>query len=123
MKTKFKASSEPLENSRFSGATSRRSAIRSRRPVQGMSQYRFSGRAIRAATLLGLAECLRFGTTSVSDMYYFSDTICQCVSEVCIKGNISRCVTVFEDDYCFDKGIDVDELDFDAEDILFYVDD
>ena len=27
------------------------------------------------------------------------------------------------DDYCFDKGIDVDELDFDAEDILFYVDD
>ena len=60
-------------------------------------------RAIRAATLLGLAEMLRFGTTSVSDMYYFSDTVCQCVSEVGIKGNIARSVTVFEDDYCFDK--------------------
>ena len=60
-------------------------------------------RAIRAATLLGLAEMLRFGTTSVSDMYYFSDTVCQCVDEVGIKGNISRSVTVFEDDYCFDK--------------------
>ncbi len=60
-------------------------------------------RAIRAATLLGLAECLRFGTTSVSDMYYFSDTICQCVDEVGIKGNISRSITVFDEDYCFDK--------------------
>ncbi len=60
-------------------------------------------RAIRAATLLGLAECLRFGTTSVSDMYYFSDTICQCVAETGIKGNISRSITVFDEDYCFDK--------------------
>ncbi len=59
-------------------------------------------RAIRAATLLGVAECLRFGTTSISDMYYFSDTICQCVAESGIKGNIARCVTVFEEDYCFD---------------------
>ena len=63
----------------------------------------WDARAIRAATLLGLAEMLRFGTTSVSDMYYFSDTVCQCVDEVGIKGNISRSVTVFEDDYCFDK--------------------
>lgn len=60
-------------------------------------------RAIRAATLLGLAECLRFGTTSVSDMYFFSDTICKCVDEVGIKGNISRSITAFEEDYCFDK--------------------
>ncbi len=60
-------------------------------------------RAIRAATLLGLAECLRFGTTSVSDMYYFSDTICQCIDQAGIKGNISRSITVFDEDYCFDK--------------------
>ncbi len=63
----------------------------------------WDARAIRAATLLGLAECLRFGTTSVSDMYYFSDTICQCVDEVGIKGNISRSITVFDEDYCFDQ--------------------
>ena len=40
--------------------------------------------AIRAATLLGL-------------------TVCQCVAESGIKGNISRSVTVFDEDYCFDK--------------------
>lgn len=62
----------------------------------------WDSRAIRAATLLGLAECLRFGTTSVSDMYYFSDDICQCVAETGIKGNISRSITVFDEDYCFD---------------------
>ena len=70
----------------------------------------WDARAIRAATLLGLAEMLRFGTTSVSDMYYFSDTVCQCVDEVGIKGNISRSVTVFEDDYCFDKHAPSQEL-------------
>ena len=59
-------------------------------------------RAIRAATLLGLAECLRFGTTSVSDMYYFSDTVCQCVAESGIKGNISRSVTAFSQDFDFE---------------------
>lgn len=62
----------------------------------------WDSRAIRAATLLGLAECIRFGTTSVSDMYYFSDDICQCVADTGIKGNISRSITVFGDDYCFD---------------------
>lgn len=70
----------------------------------------WDARAIRAATLLGLAECLRFGTTSISDMYYFSDTICQCIDEVGIKGNISRSITVFEDDYCFDKHAPSQEL-------------
>ena len=28
-------------------------------------------RSVKAATLLGIAECLRFGVTSFSDMYYF----------------------------------------------------
>ena len=32
---------------------------------------RLDGRAVKAATTLALAEALRFGTTSVSDMYYF----------------------------------------------------
>lgn len=71
---------------------------------------KWDSRAIRAATLLGIAECLRFGTTSVTDMYYFSDDICQCVAESGIKGNISRCVTVFEEDYCFDKHVPSQEL-------------
>ena len=51
---------------------------------------RLDGRAVRAATTLAIAEALRFGTTSVSDMYYFCDEICQTVAESGIKANISR---------------------------------
>ena len=70
----------------------------------------WDSRAIRAATLLGLAECLRFGTTSVSDMYYFSDDICQCVAESGMKANISRSITEFSGDYCFDTHTGSQEL-------------
>mgnify|MGYP005943406137 CR=1 FL=1 len=61
------------------------------------------GRAVKAATTLALAEALRFGTTSVSDMYYFCDEICQAVAESGIKANISRGTSMFlGDDFCFD---------------------
>lgn len=63
---------------------------------------RLDGRCVKAATLLSLAECLRFGTTSVSDMYYFSDDVCQAVAESGIKGNISRAISYFGDDDDFD---------------------
>ena len=38
---------------------------------------RLDGRCVRAATTLAVAECLKFGVTSVSDMYYFCDDICR----------------------------------------------
>lgn len=64
---------------------------------------RLDGRAVKAATTLALAEALRFGTTSVSDMYYFCDEICQAVAESGIKANISRGTSMFlGDDFCFD---------------------
>lgn len=53
-------------------------------------EERLDARAVKAATLLGLAECLRFGVTSVSDMYYFDDAIAQAVAETGIKANLSR---------------------------------
>lgn len=71
---------------------------------------KWDSRAIKAATLLGLAECLRFGTTSISDMYYFSDDICQCVADTGIKANVARSITVFEEDFCFDKHKGCQEL-------------
>ena len=40
------------------------------------------------ATLLAIAEMLRFGTTSFSDMYYFSDTRARAVLESGIKCNL-----------------------------------
>ena len=64
---------------------------------------RLDGRAVKAAATLALAEALRFGTTSVSDMYYFCDEICQAVAESGIKANISRGTSMFlGDDFCFD---------------------
>ncbi len=64
---------------------------------------RLDGRAVKAATLLGIAECLRFGVTSVSDMYNFCDEECQAVAESGIKANISRGTTMFlGDDFDFE---------------------
>ena len=64
---------------------------------------RLDGRAVKAAATLAIAEALRFGTTSVSDMYYFCDEICQAVAESGIKANISRGTSMFlGDDFCFD---------------------
>lgn len=60
---------------------------------------RLDGRAVRAATLLAIAECLRFGTTSVSDMYFFCDEIARAVDESGIKANISRGTTLFADEF------------------------
>lgn len=64
---------------------------------------RLDGRCVKAATLLSLAECLRFGTTSVSDMYYFCDEIAEAVAESGIKANISRAVTFFGEEFDFEK--------------------
>ena len=60
---------------------------------------RLDGRAVKAATLLGIAECLRFGTTSVSDMYSFCDEIAQAVDESGIKANIARGTLLFADEF------------------------
>lgn len=71
---------------------------------------RLDGRCVKAATLLSIAECLRFGTTSVSDMYYFCDEVAQAVAESGIKANISRAITYFGDDFDFEKDSRCQEL-------------
>ncbi len=67
---------------------------------------KLDSRAVKCGTLLGIAEAIRTGTTSVSDMYYFCDDICQAVQESGIKANISRSCVLFtdpiEDDFRFD---------------------
>ena len=59
--------------------------------------------AARPATLLAIAEMLRTGTVSFTDMYYQSSTRAQCVLESGIKANLSEGVI------CFD-GSSYDEL-------------
>ena len=58
-------------------------------------EARLDDRAVKAATLLSIAECLRFGTTSVSDMYDHCDAVCEAVAESGIKANVSRGTTMF----------------------------
>ena len=61
-------------------------------------------RAVKAAAQLAIAECLRFGVTSVSDMYDHCDAICEAVAESGIKANISRGMTMFLGaDFDFEK--------------------
>jgi len=52
-------------------------------------------------TDLAIAEMIASGTTSLTDMYFFSDTIAERVAESGIKANISRAVTFFDEDYDF----------------------
>ncbi|MFI3312524.1 MAG: amidohydrolase [Eubacteriales bacterium] len=58
-------------------------------------EEKLDDRAVKAATLLGIAECLQFGVTSVSEMYDHIDAIAQAVAESGIKANISRGTTMF----------------------------
>lgn len=63
---------------------------------------RLDGRAVKAATLLSIAECLRFGVTSVSDMYNFCDEIAEAVAQSGIKANLSRGTLLFGENFDFE---------------------
>lgn len=67
------------------------------------AEEKLDARCVKAATLLSLAESLRFGTTSVSDMYFFSDAVAEAVADSGIKANISRALTLFGEDFDFEK--------------------
>lgn len=53
--------------------------------------------AIYYGTLLSLAESLRFGIVSTSDMYYFMDDMAAAYIEAGCKGNLSRGISFFDD--------------------------
>ncbi len=54
---------------------------------------RMDAEAIRVGTLLALSEALASGTTSISDMYNFSEEIARAIAETGIKANVARGVT------------------------------
>ena len=64
-------------------------------------------RCAKAATLLGIAECLRFGVTSVSDLYYYPDATAEAIAESGIKGNVALSAYRFIDQN--------EEFDFDTD--------
>ncbi|MBQ4641440.1 MAG: amidohydrolase family protein [Oscillospiraceae bacterium] len=52
-------------------------------------QAKLDTRAAKAAAQLAIAECLRFGITSVSDLYDFPEATAQAVAESGIKANLA----------------------------------
>lgn len=53
---------------------------------------KLSGEAVYWGTMLAMAESVKFGIVSTSDMYYFCDEIARAVTESGAKGNISRSI-------------------------------
>ena len=52
-------------------------------------QDKLDARSAKAAASLAIAECLRFGITSVSDLYYFPEATAEAVAESGIKANLA----------------------------------
>ncbi len=56
---------------------------------QLMREDKMDSRCAKASALLGIAECLRFGVTSVSDLYYYPNATTEAVAESGIKANLA----------------------------------
>ncbi|MDO4487122.1 MAG: amidohydrolase [Bacillota bacterium] len=54
---------------------------------------KLDGNAVYWGTMLAMAESLRYGIVSTSDMYYFCDNMAEAVIECGAKSNISRSIT------------------------------
>ncbi|MBQ6840253.1 MAG: amidohydrolase family protein [Oscillospiraceae bacterium] len=52
-------------------------------------EAKMDSRCAKASALLGIAECLRFGITSVSDLYYYPDATAEAAAESGIKANVA----------------------------------
>ena len=52
-------------------------------------EAKMDSRAAKAAAKLAIAECLRFGVTSVSDLYYYPQATAEAVDETGIKANLA----------------------------------
>lgn len=58
---------------------------------------KLTGDAVYWGTLLTMAESIRFGIVSTTDMYYFSEDMIRAIEESGTKNNISRSITCFDD--------------------------
>lgn len=58
---------------------------------------RLNGEIAKIGTMSAIAEMLRGGVTSMSDMYFFCDDIADAVTDTGIKANISRSLVSFDE--------------------------
>ena len=76
-------------------------------------EAKMDSRAAKAAASLAIAECLRFGITSVSDLYYYPDATAEAVADSGIKANLALSAYRFIDqseDFDFDTDEQCQEL-------------
>lgn len=77
-------------------------------------EARMDSRCAKASALLSIAECLRFGVTSVSDLYYYPAATAEAVLQSGIKANLALSSYRFIDqseDFSFDTDEQCRELD------------
>ena len=74
--------------------------LTSREALENLLQKeaKMDSRCAKAAATLGIAECLRFGVTSVSDLYYYPEATAQAAAEAGIKANIALSAYRFIDE-------------------------
>ncbi len=60
-------------------------------------ENRLTEKNVFDATLLSMAESIRHGIVSTSEMYYFMDAMAAAIAKSGIKANISRSITHFDD--------------------------
>ncbi len=80
---------------------------------QLQKEAKMDSRAAKAAASLAIAECLRFGVTSVSDLYYYPNATAEAVAESGIKANLALSAYRFIDeneDFDFDTDEQCQEL-------------
>ncbi|MGI6737537.1 MAG: amidohydrolase family protein [Anaerovoracaceae bacterium] len=65
-------------------------------------EAQLDGNAVYWGTMLAMAESLRTGIVSTTDMYYFTEDMVRAVLESGAKNNISRSITNFMDEDLFD---------------------
>ena len=75
--------------------------------AQLKKEAKMDSRSAKAAASLAIAECLRFGITSVSDLYYYPNATAEAVAESGIKANLALSAYRFIDHN--------EEFDFDTD--------
>ena len=75
--------------------------------AQLRKEAKMDSRCAKASALLGIAECLRFGVTSVSALYYYPNATAEAAAEAGIKGNFALSSYRFIDEN--------EEFDFDTD--------
>lgn len=81
--------------------------------AQLLKEDRMDSRCAKAAVKLGIAECLRFGITSVSDLYYYPNATAEAIAETGMKANLALSAYRFVDvneDFDFDTDEQCQEL-------------